>query len=1004
MSAGIGLRAPSARAGNTLGLAALLSLLLVGAVAGIVFVPGSASPPVAPAAVAQGAADSRLAGLPLNFVENRGQADPRVRYYVEGKGSSVYFTAGGLTMSLPGQEGNERWNLKLEFLGAGGRATPVARGKTPAEIGYFKGERADWKAGLSTYSEVAYPDVWPGIDLVYSGTGSKLKYAFRVAPGADPSDIRMGWSGASGVRLDDRGQLAVSTPAGGFVDEKPRSYQVVDGRRQPVASAYAVGAGHDYGFELGAYDRSKALVIDPAMLVYAGFIGGSGNDAANSVVVGGGDNLYVTGSAGSSEATFPEKVGPDLTFAGGTNDAFVAKLNSSGSELLYAGYIGGSDDEIGVGIAVDGAGAAYVTGTTSSSEAEGFPVVVGPDTTYNGSVQDAFVAKVKPDGSGLDWAGYIGGSLPPTIPAIPNEQGNGISVDSSGAVYVAGFTPATGTGGGFPDGDGFGAVPGFDQTPNGIIDTFVAKVKANGTGLDYATYIGGSGLDPGTGLVIDGAGNAYINGFTGSSEASFPDGDGFGAIPGFDRTFNGEAAIPFPDDVYVAKLNPTGTSLVYATYIGGSGVEQPFENALDAAGNLYLTGYTTSTQTSFPDGDGFGAVPGFDRTHNGGTGGGAIVGEGLETDVFVAKLNPAGTGLAYASYLGGARDEMAVGIDVDGGGRAHVVGTTESTEATAFPARNGPDGTYNGGETDAFVAGLSAAGTALDYAGYVGGANNDIGIGVAVNAAGDAYVSGSTTSTQTTFPAKVGPDLTQNGPAGTEDAFVAKLRVTPPTVPPPPPPPPPVYPTPPFPGCAAPTANVINGTAASNTITGTARADRIFARAGNDIVAALAGNDCVDLGTGADRGQGGAASDLLLGGAGGDRVRGGSGRDRMRGGAGNDRLAAGSGNDRVSGDSGKDRIGGNSGNDSVSGGSGNDSVSGSSGNDRIEGSSGNDRLTGGRGGDRLSGGSGSDRIDARDGRRDRIACGRGRDRVIADRVDRVARDCERVRRSGRRGR
>ena len=349
--------------------------------------------------------------MPLYFIENRGQLDSRVAYYVQGRDTTLYFTADGMTLvqteQRHGEKGSKgklekaslgrgipqtpdpvsRWVVKLDFVGANPNPKITAADKLPAVVSYFKGPKENWKAGLSTYGSIVYSDLWPGIDLVYSGTANRLKYTFLVKPGADPAQVRLAYRGVRGIRLNDAGQLEVETPAGVLQDDKPYAYQEVEGRRVEISAAYSLdrtsaGGPHRYGFALGSYDRSKPLVLDPAVFVYAGYIGGSSDDFGDGIAVDSSGNAYVTGYTNSTEATFPVTVGPDLTFNGG-GDAFVAKVNAAGTALVYCGYIGGSGDDYGYGIAVDSSGNAYVTGFTKSNEAT-FPVTVGPDLTYNG--------------------------------------------------------------------------------------------------------------------------------------------------------------------------------------------------------------------------------------------------------------------------------------------------------------------------------------------------------------------------------------------------------------------------------------------------------------------------------------------------------------------------------------------------------------------------------------------------------------------------------------------
>jgi hypothetical protein len=224
-----------------------------------------------------------------------------------------------------------RWVVKLDFVGANPEVKPEGRELMPAVISYFKGPREEWRTGLKTYGSVIYRDLWPGIDLIYAGTVNRLKYSFLVKSGADPERIRLAYRGVSSLSITDAGQLEVQTPVRGFQDDRPVSYQEVEGRAVEVRTAYAVktDAGEGarvYGFEVGDYDRSKLLVLDPAVLVYCGYIGGGGGDGGTGIAVDGDGNAYVTGATRSAEETFPVAGGPDLSFNEGRADAFVAKV------------------------------------------------------------------------------------------------------------------------------------------------------------------------------------------------------------------------------------------------------------------------------------------------------------------------------------------------------------------------------------------------------------------------------------------------------------------------------------------------------------------------------------------------------------------------------------------------------------------------------------------------------------------------------------------------------
>jgi hypothetical protein len=351
-----------------------------------------------------------LQRLPLYFIENKGQLDQRVAYYVQGKDKTLYFTQEGITYVLT-EQGNNRlsirkasleesiapdrrsWVVKLDFVG--GSVRPKGLDSRGATVNYFKGKPGEWRTGLKTYGSLLYEDLWPGIDLVYSGTQERLKYEFVVQPGADPGVIRLAYRGAE-VSLTDGGNLHIVTPVASFQDDRPYAYQGTDGGRQEVSCSYKLGApdseGQTYGFEIGPYDRTRPLVLDPAVFVYYGFIGGNGHEEAHGIAVDQSGNAYVCGDTSSTEATFPVQAGPGLTY-NGSSDAFVAKINADGTGLDYCGYIGGNGTDVAYGIAVDQSGNAYVCGFTYSEETT-FPVITGPDLTYNGS-GDTFVANIR---------------------------------------------------------------------------------------------------------------------------------------------------------------------------------------------------------------------------------------------------------------------------------------------------------------------------------------------------------------------------------------------------------------------------------------------------------------------------------------------------------------------------------------------------------------------------------------------------------------------------------
>ena len=315
-------------------------------------------------------AETNFGRLPLRFIANQGQIDERVSYYVKGRDKSAYFGPDGVTFVLndPAETRSplsrlglddsrplahpeiRTWAVRLGFIGAGRDVKPVGLDKTDGQVSYFKGRPEDWHTGIPTYSKIVYPGLWPGIDLVYSGTFDRLKYEFIVHPGADPGQVRLAYQGAGSVAIDGQGHLRVDTPAGSFYDDVPVAYQEIDGQRTTVSLAYKPEAEarretqdrlFAYGFEVGDYDKALPLVLDPAIIIYCGYLGGSADDGGYALSVDGSGNVYIVGDTMSTETSFPETVGPDVLHNGGY-DAFVAKINSTGTALIYCGYIGGA--------------------------------------------------------------------------------------------------------------------------------------------------------------------------------------------------------------------------------------------------------------------------------------------------------------------------------------------------------------------------------------------------------------------------------------------------------------------------------------------------------------------------------------------------------------------------------------------------------------------------------------------------------------------------------------
>jgi len=705
--------------------------------------------------------------LPLSFEANQGQTDEQVKFVSRGPGYTLFLTGteavlqlrnadfglrneqrAGLRQPAPTPHSAIRnpqlarpVTLRMRLVGANPNAEARGVEELPGKSNYFIGnDPSKWRTNVPNYAKVEYRDVYPGVNLVYYGNQQQLEHDFVVAPGADPNAIRFGVEGADKTEVDPSGDLVLHGVAGEVRLRKPVVYQKVAGVRREVSGSYVLrpssqsairnpkspiegstirnpqseirnpqsnGPQSEIAFQVGSYDPSQPLVIDP-VLVYSTYLGGSGYVYGSGIAVDASGNAYVTGY--TSSANFPTASPLQAASGGGPYDAFVSKLNAAGSALVYSTYLGGLSDDRGYGIAVDAAGSAYVTGYTNSAN---FPTTGSLQPAYGGG-SDVFVAKLNVAGSALVYSTYLGGS--------GWDEGRGIAVDASGSAYVTGYTSSAN----FPT-----AGPLQGSLGGGSWDAFAAKLDVAGSALVYSTYLGGSGDDYGYGIAVDSAGSAYVTGDTNSP--NFP------TASALQATYGGGM-----HDAFVAKLNVAGSALVYSTYLGGGSSDYGSAIAVDASGNAYVTGYTAST--GFPT-----------ESPLQPTGGGNY-------DVFVAKLNAAGSALVYSTYLGGSLEDYAYGIAVDAFGNAHVTGTTNSTN---FPTLAALQATH-GGVCDAFVAKLNAAGSALVYSTYLGGSGGDYGYGIAVDSSGSAYVTGQTSSTN--FPT-ASPLQASGG------AFLAKIAV-----------------------------------------------------------------------------------------------------------------------------------------------------------------------------------------------------------------------------------
>jgi hypothetical protein len=641
--------------------------------------------------------------LPLHFEPNAGQTDAQVDFVSRGKGYALHLTRSEAVLSRGSSI------VRMRFPGANPRPAISGLDQLSGRSNYFTGnDQGQWHTDVPHYGRVLYSDLYPGIDLVFYGNDGDLEYDFNVSPGSDPEVIRLAFEGAEDLTLDDSGNLVLALPnrtGGGEIqaDElilrAPIVYQDHEDGRRYIEGEYKMSLGPPTGrtveFQIGNYDASLPLIIDP-VLIYSTHLGGSVEERATDVTVDREGYAYLVGTAESAD--FPTKHALDGTL-GGSRDAFIAKLTPDGSALVFATYLGGSSTEYGGGIGRDSAGNIYVTGNTYSTD---FPTTNAVDGTKGGweYSPDLFIAKLNPSASALIYSTYLGGD--------DDEYGGGIAVDGPGNVYLAGDTYSSD----FPTANAWQPEM-LDHWITNFQDAFVAKLPPSGKPLTYSTYLGGADdSESGGGIAIDASGNAYVTGDTWSTD--FPTLNALKPV----------ADLTWGTDAFVAKFNSAG-AIVYSTYLGGddSG-EGGYDVTVDLIGNTYLTGITSSTD--FP------TKNAYQGTYQG------------NTDVYVTKLKPDGSAIMQSTYLGGSDDRDAgYAISVDANGSVFVTGRTDSSD---FPTVNPLSGERSWDE-DAFLSQLSPSGSVLMYSTYLGGTNGtESGYGLDVGESGDVYITGITWS------------------------------------------------------------------------------------------------------------------------------------------------------------------------------------------------------------------------------------------------------------------
>jgi hypothetical protein len=718
---------------------------------------------------------SILGNMPLFFETGPAQTE----FIARGR-DSQFSVSPNETQIILRKSGTKSSVMQLRFVGANPSAQIRGDAELSGKINYLVGDNsAQWRSGISTFGKVSVDEIYPGIGLVYYGNQQRLEYDFTIAPGANPNAIEIRFDGAEKISVNTQGELVLTLSNGEIRQPKPLIYQVAGGGRKTIIGGYKILDARTVAFSIGEYDRALPLVIDP-VLSYSTYFGGTLGETAWAVAVNTNDgSIYIAGQTLSKIFTngvnFATSGAFQTNFAGGkvTGDGFVAKFDNTGQNLIYLTYLGGSADDAIYGIAVDAAGDAFVTGFTQSPNFPTttnaiYPHISGPFyKDFNSYASDAFVAELNSGGSNLIYSTYLGGES--------SEAAYGIAVDSSGDAYVTGFTYSTN----FPTTNAIqnhlACTNSFDLNAN----AFVTEIAAGGTNLVFSTYLGGTNFDQGQGIAVDGAGYVYVTGYTAST--NFPTWNTPTNLPNSHLLNGSTNKNNFDLDAFVTKLPPfsdwtysasnqvdsvSNLANSYSTYLGGTNNDMGRSIACDAAGDAFVTGWTTST--NFPNTAT--NVPGlfsFVATNTTST---------FATNAFLTEINPSGAAVVYSALFGGKASDIGNGVAVDAAGDAFVVGSTTSTN---FPTTNtigflrATNSSTKSG-SDVFVIAFNTNATALLYSAYLGGRSDDFGYGIALDSMDDAYIAGSTASTN--FPTANAPQNLRNG---TNDAFVAEIIFTP---------------------------------------------------------------------------------------------------------------------------------------------------------------------------------------------------------------------------------
>ncbi len=660
--------------------------------------------------------EADVSALPFSFERNQGQAEPQVEYLARYGQVRLFMTREQVVFKLPGGTAP----VRMRFNGSNPASDIIGEELLNARTHYIVGNAsAAWNRQIPHYAKVRYRDLYPGIDLVFYHRDGQLEYDFIVSHGVDPDQIEMVFTGIDETILNDDDQVVLSRGAGSIVQSVPAAYQQIEGKRHAVDARQVLSDAGEIRFALSGYQSEHTLVVDP-VLVFSRFFGGSGEEEVIGITTDREGNIFITGGSSSPNLPVTEDslAYPASMFeVEGNRLAFVAKLDPTGTRLIYMTYLGGSKTSTSHFVRVDSEGNTYVAGRTEASD---FPMLNPVQARYAGGSDDVFISKLNRDGSALIYSTYIGGS--------EYDQARSLALDSNGSVYVTGRTDST----------DYPVVNPIIPAYAGEQDGFVTKLSPDGSSIVYSTYLGGSGNDIGHAITVDANGSAYVTGLSNSLD--------FLTVGAYQSAFRGGDG----DDAIVVKLNAAGSAFDYSTFIGGTGDDESRSIAVDASGNAIISGYTRSRD--FP------SANAIQTRFGGGT-----------HDIFVTSLNAKGSGLNFSTYIGGSGNDYGRGLALDQAGNIYLTGYTSS--ATDFPIHQPLQEKFGGGEADAFIMKLDPIARQILYSSFHGGSAHERGRAITVDATGNILMSGHSESTD--FPVTTPPSPRSGG--GADEAFIIKV-------------------------------------------------------------------------------------------------------------------------------------------------------------------------------------------------------------------------------------